>query len=67
VPGFGRNIVAILWILFSVMGIGWLYGQCIETQAVGFIHDDGVYAILGKTLAVFTHPLGLDSRLGPLS
>jgi hypothetical protein len=31
--------------------IGWLYGHVVDTENLGFIHDDGVYAIVGKALA----------------
>ncbi len=31
--------------------VGWFYVRVIDTQNMGFIHDDGVYAIVGKALA----------------
>ena len=31
--------------------IGWLYYRVIDTQILGFTHDDGVYAVTGKALA----------------
>ena len=37
--------------LLLVVIVGWFYGRVIDTQNMGFIHDDGVYAIVGKALA----------------
>lgn len=31
--------------------VGWFYAQAIDTEILGFIHDDGVYAITGKAMA----------------
>jgi hypothetical protein len=37
--------------LLLIAAIGWFYAHVIDTQNMGFTHDDGVYAITGKALA----------------
>jgi hypothetical protein len=58
------KIYTILAILF-IGYICWQYGRAVDTEILGFIHDDGVYAITAKALAegkgftllhVVTHP-----------
>lgn len=51
---FGLNpetIYSILAVLL-VAAIGWFYCRVVDTEALGFTHDDGVYAITGKALAM---------------
>lgn len=38
-------------VALTILLIGWLLFQCIEPQVLGFIHDDGIYAITAKALA----------------
>ena len=49
-PVLGHVITFIA--LFMVINlIGGYYAQTISPEIVGFIHDDGIYAVLGKALA----------------
>jgi hypothetical protein len=43
----------IYWLLtLAVIGIvGWYYAQAVDLEIVGFTHDDGVYATVGKALS----------------
>lgn len=38
-------------LLLLIGVIGWLYGHIVDTESLGFTHDDGVYAVVGKSLA----------------
>lgn len=40
-----------LLLILLLSGIGWYYVQVIDTEVLGFTHDDGVYAVAGKSLA----------------
>ncbi len=38
-------------VLVLIAVVGWFYGQAIDTEVLGFTHDDGVYAATAKALA----------------
>lgn len=40
-----------LLLILLLIAVGWLYGRVVDTEVLGFTHDDGVYAVAGKSLA----------------
>lgn len=52
-PGLNRHKGKLYGLLLIVLlvAIGWLYVRVVDTEVLGFTHDDGVYAVAGKSLA----------------
>ena len=46
-----RAAVVSAILAFTIAGLAWLYAGCIDTEAAGFLHDDGVYAITARAIA----------------
>lgn len=46
-----REIVYGLLAVLLIAAVGWFYGRVVDTESLGFTHDDGVYAVAGKSLA----------------
>ena len=48
----GKNRLYGVLLLAVLVCIGWFYAQMVDTEVLGFTHDDGVYAVAGKSLAL---------------
>jgi len=46
-----REIIYGLLAVLLIAVVGWFYVHVVDTETLGFTHDDGVYAIAGKSLA----------------
>lgn len=46
-----REVIYGILAVALIAAIGWFYGRVIDTECLGFTHDDGVYAVTGKALA----------------
>jgi hypothetical protein len=46
-----REIIYGLLAVVLIAAVGWFYGRVVDTEVLGFTHDDGVYAVAGKSLA----------------
>jgi hypothetical protein len=49
---FLKTIILNPWlpVLLLMLGVGYFYQNLVDTQVMGFIHDDGIYAIMGSAL-----------------